>query len=543
MTLPRSAADVLNEHVVFEVECIDRMYLNLYQPLLQHELGVIGFLRGRLGCPVTSTAPLGKVSAAFIAAIGAFIAAQQVPVVHFTKGQRKDDVMHEHLAAFEAAGRTEGVLFVGRAQEKNRVFRTETRRDSEGKTYPWIVKTTGIINQWYFYCVDEDFGPLFLKFSSYFPYTGKLCLNGNHWAQRQATKAGIGFTALDNGFAALDNPEDLPRLQTICDQLGPEQIEALTRKWFALLPHPFTPADQAAGYRYDLSILQAEFSLTQVLDTPVSGRIFFEQVIRDNLDIGRPDSVGLIFNRQIYRKGPRPTPGRFRTRILTEGVTPSLHVDYKQSKIKQYHKLGQALRTETTINDTTDFRIGKRLINLPALREIGFTANRRLLDVQHLSHDPITGADAFDTITQPARTPSGERIPGLRFADPRAHALLAALCTHRLHLDGFTNRDLRPVIAQLLGRPPDTITTGMMSYDLRRLRHHGLIQREPGTHRYHVTDIGLADALFLTRTHDRLLRTGLAENHDQTTNSRLRTAARAYQAALNNLTEQAGLAA
>jgi hypothetical protein len=487
MTLPRSAADVLNDHVVFEVECIDRMYLNVYQPRLQHELGLIGFLRERLGCPVASTAPLAKVSDTFTKAVHRFIAAEQVPLVHFVKGQRKDDVMAEHLTVFRAAGRTQGVVFVGRAQEKNQVFRTEKRRGRDGGTYPWIVRTSGVVNQWYFYCVDEDFGPFFLKLSSYFPYTGKLCINGNHWAQAQAAKAGIGFTALDNGFAALDDLADLPRLQAICDRLGPQQIDALARKWLARLPNPFTAADEGAGYRYDLSILQVEFSLTQVLDTPASGRIFFEQAIRDNLDIGRPDQVGLIFDRKIRRRGKNPTPGRFRTRVITEGVTPSLHVDYKHSKIKQYHKLGKALRTETTINDTRDFAVGKRLDNLPALREIGFTANRRLLDVQNLSHDPITGAGAFEAITQPARTPSGERIPGLRFADPRAQALLAALCAHRLHLDGFTNRDLRPVIAELLGKPGDTISAGQMSYDLRRLRHHGLIERQPGTHRYHVT--------------------------------------------------------
>jgi len=99
-------------------------------------------------------------------------------------------------------------------------------------------------------------------------------------------------------------------------------------------------------------VLQAEFSLTQVLDKPVTGRIFFEQVIRDNLDIGRPDKAGLIFGRRIIRKGPRATPGQFRTRILTDGVVPTLHVDYRHSKIKQYHKGGKALRTETTISDT-----------------------------------------------------------------------------------------------------------------------------------------------------------------------------------------------
>jgi hypothetical protein len=144
------------------------------------------------------------------------------------------------------------------------------------------------------------------------------------------------------------------------------------------------------GRRYEIAVWQAEFSLTQVLDRPVSGRVFFEQVIRNNLDAGRPDQVALIFDRRLKRRGRSATPGPFRTRILTEGVTPSLHVDYKHTKIKQYHKQGRALRTETTINDPRDFGIGKRLTNLPALREVGFSANRRLLGVQRLSPDPPT---------------------------------------------------------------------------------------------------------------------------------------------------------
>ena len=165
-------------------------------------------------------------------------------------------------------------------------------------------------------------------------FTARLCINGNEWAKRQAAKAGIEFEALDNGFAAVD---DVDRLQAICDSLGPEQIEALLRKWLRILPTPFTDADDAAGYRYDLSLLQTEFSLTQMLDTSVSGRIFFEQVLHDNLDAGRPDRISLVFDRRIIRKGKHPTPGRFRTRVITAGVTPSLHIDYKHTTVKQYH--------------------------------------------------------------------------------------------------------------------------------------------------------------------------------------------------------------
>src|ERR1700737_3291694 len=366
MTLPRSVADVLSEHVRFEIECIDRMYLNVYVPRLQYATGLVSYIHKHLGMPVASTAALAPISEAFTASVRAFARDHQIPWVDFAKGQRKDDVAHEFLAGFTG---TEGVLFIGRAQEKTTLFRTRKRRRDDGSSYPWIAADTGVVNHFYFYCLDADFGPFFLKFCSYFPFNAQLCVNGNEWAKRQATKTGIGVTALDNGFAAVDDPA---ALQAICDSLGPLQIDALLRTWLARLPHPFNPADRAAGYRYDISILQAEFSLTQMLDKPVSGRIFFEQVIRDNLGLGRPDRISLIFGRSIYRGRKNHPPGTFATRVLTHGVTPSLHVYYKHTKIKQYHKEGRALRTETTINRTMDFDLGKRLTNMHALREIGY---------------------------------------------------------------------------------------------------------------------------------------------------------------------------
>jgi hypothetical protein len=218
---------------------------------------------------------------------------------------------------------------------------------------------TALVNRYYFYCLDENFGPFFLKFCSYFPYNAKLCLNGHEYAKRQLDREKIAYQALENGIQSCANPK---RLQSICDSLSADKIDALLRKWLRRLPHPFLARDRLAGYRYQISILQIELSLTQVLDRPVSGRIFFEDVIRENLDIGRPKQVQLIFDRGVTKT----TPGSFRTRVITDGVIPSLHIDYKGTRIKQYHKEGQALRTETTINNTRDFYIGKSLCNLPA---------------------------------------------------------------------------------------------------------------------------------------------------------------------------------
>src|SRR3954465_13908261 len=540
MTVARSVSDVPDEHGVFEVESIDRMYLNVWQPRLAYGGGVQGFFVGHRGYHYASTALMDPMTKAFVADIHGFVAARGLELISFAKGQRKDDLAQQFLAKFTEP---EGVLFVGRAQEKAGVWHTQRRYSrSTGSSYAWLVRSSAFINFFYFYCVDADFGPFFLKFSTYFPSPAKLCINGNEWAKRQAAKAGIGYEPLDNGFASCD---DVPAVQQICDRLGPEHIHALPRKWLRILPHPFTDADETAGYRYELSVLQAEFSLTQMLDRPMAGRIFFEQVLHDNLDIGRPDQISLIFNRRIIRTGRSKTPGRFRTRVITNGVIPSLHIDYKNTTIKQYHKLGSALRTEATINDPRDFRLSKRLTTLPALRQIGFTANRRLLGVQRLSHDPIHGARAFTALTAPIVTDTGTRIPGLRFGDPRAHALLQALLIHRLLPYGFTNRELRALVAFLLGTTIEHITAGKMTYDLRRLRTHGLIARIPRTRRYQITDTGLGRALLFPHAHDHLLRTGLAEipDPDPPAPSRLRAAHRAYQTAFDDLARYAHLAA
>jgi hypothetical protein len=501
VTLPRTVAEVIRQHVTLQVEGIDRMYLNVYQPRLQCEGQVAAFFRSHRGHTFASSALMDPITKAFIARVEDFAHHNHIPLIHFAKGQRKEEVALQYRQRFRGS---EGILFVGKAQEKTAVFRTEKRKNPKtGQTYPWIVRSTAMVNHFYFYGLDADFGPFFLKFCTYFPYNAKLCINGHEYVKRQLTKEGIAFEALDNGILSCANPQ---RLQQLCDGLSGAKIDALLRKWLARLPHPFTAQDRAAGYRYDVSILQAEFSLTQVLDRPLTGRIFFEEVIRANLDLGRPDQVQLLFGRRVNRQ----TPGRFRTRVLTEGVTPSLHIDYKRSRIKQYHKEGRVLRTETTINDPRDFRLGKRLVNLPALRQIGFQANRRLLDVQTISQDCSVGEDAFRRVNEPTHV-NGQRASALRFADTAVQALLSALLVFRLLPRGFCNRDLREHWAPLLGRAPEAVTPGQMTYHLRRLRLHGLIERIPKSHRYHVTESGWRMALFCTRVYNRVLRPGLAQ--------------------------------
>jgi hypothetical protein len=506
MSVAYSVAEILRDHVTLAVESLDRVYLNVYVPKLQYAQGVAAFFRFHRGHKFASSVLMAPMTRAFIAEIEAYLHQDNIPLLTFTKGQRKDDLAAEYLKRFTGQ---EGLLFVGKAQENVPVFRTEKRRNPQtGRPYAWIVRSSAPVNHYYFYGVDRDFGPFFLKFCSYFPYTAKLCFNGHEYAKRQLAQAGIAFEALDNGFL---NCADPARLQAICDELSAEKIDTFAHKWLARLPQPFTPDDRAAGYGYQLSILQAECSLTQVLDRPVTGRIFFEQVIRENLDLGRPDQVKLIFGRRVSRR----TPGRFQTRVITQGVTPSLYVNYKSSRIKQYHKEGRAPRTETTVNNPNDFGLPKRLSGLPALRAVGFATNRRLLDVQRISHDCALGEAAFQQVNRPVVV-GAQRASALHFADPRVQAVFSVLVLFRLLPEGFANADLREHLAPVLGLVPSQLTPECMTYHLRRLRLHGLIERLPHRHRYRVTDRGLRIALFFTRTYARLLRPGLSHLRPET---------------------------
>jgi len=493
---------IIRDRVTLTVDCIDRLYLNGYVPRLQTSGQIVGFLRDHLGNPIPSPALLRPVHDRFVRDVGTFADAGQIPVVHFERGQRKDDIAAEHRTRFTKA---EGVVFIGVAQERASAFKARKLTGNERGVLFEFSRQSVAVNHYYFYIQDREWGPGFVKVGTYLPYPVRVCLNGHEWAKQQARQVGLGFTSLDNGFLACDDPD---RLQAICDGLGPPDVQRFFDRWSARLPWPLTTVDRTAGYQHRLSIWQLEVSRTQVFDQPVQGRHFFETVIRENLDLGRPDRISLLFPKRITRRTPAPTHG-YRTRVITTGIAPSLHVEYKHTDVKQYFKEERALRTETTINDPTDFQSKKALETLPQLRATGARINEQMLAVERVSHACSLSQDALALLQTP-RQQDGQRIPALRFGDPRVVALLQALCGFAHLPAGFRNRDLRPQVAALLGRDLASYSRGAMTYDLRRLRLHGLIERVPRTHRYTLTSFGLRVAFFCSKVYLRILRPGSA---------------------------------
>src|SRR3989442_3743288 len=220
-----SVAELQRENIILELECIDRMYLNAYVPKLTSENGVAGYFRGFLGHRFASTKSAAGKSEGFVRAIMEFIQREDIALVRFEKGMRKDEVMKKHLRKFPGK---QGGLFVGVAQEKARVPRTIRKRFGDGGSIPWIDYSSAMVNFYYFYCVDEDFGPFFIKFCSYFPYNARLCLNGHEYCKRQLEKEHLPFQPLENGVLSCADPK---RLQKICDGLTAKKILALWKKW------------------------------------------------------------------------------------------------------------------------------------------------------------------------------------------------------------------------------------------------------------------------------------------------------------------------
>lgn len=492
-------SSLLRDHVTLQVRSVDRLFLQAYVPKLMSQHQLVRFMLDR-GFTIPSPALLAKQGRAYVAAIERFVGDHDIPVVRFAKGASKEDTARPYLQAAERDGRF-GVVLVGLAQEKTSAWRGWRQGGRDEHPHFEFGRQTVFVNHYYFYILDPDWGPAFIKTCAYAPFGVWVYLNGHEWGKRQAARAGIAFEALDNGFRSTT---DAAALAAICERLCAREVWRFFDRWMSRLPSPFTNADRRRGYRYQLAFRQLELSDTRVFDRPAAGRAWFEQTIRDQLTLGRPDQVALVFQRRINRR----TPGRFHTRVINAGVDPAIQVHYRHSKVKQYFKEGRALRTETTVNDTRDFGIGRLLTdaNWDALVAIGRDINQRLLDAQLDACQCAPDAATLQHIVLPS-THDGQPAPGLRFGDPRVMALLACLCAFTHLIDGFTNRSLRTLIAQLL---PD-YDARRMTYDLRRLRRKGLIRRLPRSNRYELTSTGRRLAVFFTKTYTRIVNPSLAE--------------------------------
>jgi hypothetical protein len=532
-----TVASVLADHVDFRVSCVDRIFCQGYIAGLQSEGLVVRFLLDH-GFEIPSPVGLRRVHDRLADAVDRFAVEYDVPVVHFARRESKEDAARPYLAAAAAAD-AEGVVLIGVAQERVSGWRGFRKGGSASHPHFVYRRQSLWVNHYYFYVWDRAFGPGFVKLCPYAPYPVWIWCNGHEWLKRQLTGAGVGFTELDNGIRAAADPA---RAQQLADRLTAGQVRGFAERWLARLPSPLDEIDRRAGRHYEFSVRQLEISDTAVFDRPRAGRAFFEAAIREHLDLGRPEKVSLVVDRQISRR----TPGRFETRVITPGVDPQIQIHYRSSKVKAYFKEHRALRVETTINNPADFGTRKTLNheNWQALLATGKAINARFLAALGEGAPPPPDAATLEQVVLPS-TLDGVRAPGLRVGDPRVMALLAAISSFSHVVGGLTNAGLTTLVGALLDRP---YTSRQASYDLRRLRRKGFIERLPGHNVYQLTEHGRTTATFLTKLVSRAVVPTLTELQDPQkpppgTDRPIVTAWRRYEHEVDALLRVTGLAA
>ena len=300
-------ATLLRDHVTLTCRSVDRIFLQAYVPKLQSVGGVCQFLYWQKGFAIPSSAAFGKIGDAYVAEVHRWAKANAIPVRRFAKGENKEQIARPLIEAAEREGGDGRVVLIGIAQEKAPVWRSWKAKGQEHAAHPHMEwgRQMAFVNHFYFYLWDPEWGGAFWKTNAYAPWPIWIWLNGHTGRKRQCDKAGIGYTALDNGFRDCEDPA---ALQRICDRLGSGAVKSFFWRWHTRLPSPLTRADLRAGYVYELAFRQFEISDTRVFDRPAAGRSFFEQLIRDHLDVGRPESVSLIFDRRINRTDPGHVP-------------------------------------------------------------------------------------------------------------------------------------------------------------------------------------------------------------------------------------------
>jgi hypothetical protein len=503
-----TVASLLAEHVSFRCVSVDRIGIRGYIPGLMYEGGVVKFLVEQ-GNSIPSPAALNRNRQRLVSELDALVSALDVPMVRFKTGQSKEDTARPYQDAAAGAGRF-GLVLVGKAQERTSSWRgfIDDSHAAHRPNHPHIVwrRQSSVPDHWYLYFADEQWGPASLRLCSYAPYPLWVNANGHEWAKVQLARAGVGFQALDNGLRAVEDPVLAHR---ICARLGAGHVRDLLRRMMAVVPDPLTTADRRAGFDWAFSIAQLEISDTAVFDQPRRARAWFEAAIGCHLDLGRPEQVSLVVDRKVINRGRFKTPGRFATEVITRDIAPQLQIHYKSSKAKAYLKEGRALRVETTVNNAEDFAVHKTLNadNWRALRRLGAATNARFLaalgEGQPGLPDPVT----LESVVLPS-IHDGQRAPALRFGDPRTMALLASIASFTHVIGGLTNKGLRAHMAHLW--QPD-YSPAQATYDLRRLRLKGFIERVEHTNTYRVTQQGLRIAAFFTQLASRVVIPTLTE--------------------------------
>jgi hypothetical protein len=481
------------QSIRFQYSCFDRMLLNAVVQTMQQPAMIVGFLDTYRHVPSITRAYFRQVSDDYHRFVSRLAAQQDVPIVEPPKGVRREDWVEPY---YRRLGSQCGIAVILKSRENARIAVSYATPSGGNR----IEVVTRFVWQYYFYLRDQEWGRMFVRISTYFPFNARVCVNQHEWLARRLADEGVHFGKAANAIIHCAHPEQLQRL---ADSLSPADLEVPVQHWLRELVPFYASSDpnRISDCVYRLFGSQVEYCTNLVFSRRAALDRMVERLLDLNRCIGRPDKLSTVFGRRITKS----YRGGLKTQIADHHLgNPVIRSEYKDSSIKQYVRDHRLLRTEVTSYNTTDLGVGKSINNLPQLRRVMNAINERYLTIQQDVLETYVDRGQLARLREPTITASGRRTPGLKLDDPRLLAVMQALtCFAHVARGGrFRTRDLHQRTAETLGLTTDTYRLAQLRYDLAKLRAKGLVVKVPKTQTYRLSPQGLRICiLFLKLAH------------------------------------------
>ena len=491
-------AKLFDSLLVFVYHCFDRIVIHGYLSGLSRPEQVVHFVREVLGIPVVSKEVLSQRTDDYRNWVEAYARNHKIPIEWAEKGLRKEDHVLPALRRMEKRG-AHGVYFIFKSMEQGRTFRiTVPKYATQDPNHRILAVQRSRFTHYYFYIRDEVLGPIIVRVASFFPFHASYWLNGHSFIEQELTRAGIGFHKDDNAFLAV---EDVARLQAAADRLSPAIIRKQLDYWTLILGPKFSKKERTQmNLSRFYAIAQIEYCRNFIFKRHFPIYKIFERSCEIGLWRLTANRISEIFGVRLNK--------RLRGKLATviDQIEHGHHVFrayWKNACLKQYEKFSRFLRNELCSNNLRDFGLKKGLDHLDAVRQPFQTITDRFASFQAQCLNVHVDFPLLQRLALPV-TIGTVRYPGIKIHDARIIRLLEVMLHGGSTVGGWTTKQIHQAVLTTFHLSASAYGLNQLRYDLRKLKGHGLLERDGPRYAYQLTAKGVQVALLFLFFHKRL---------------------------------------
>ena len=491
-------AKLYSSLLVFVYHCFDRIVIHGYLSGLSRPEQVVYFFHEVLGIPVVNKDVLSRRTDDYRSWVEAYAGNHRIPIQWAEKGVRKEDQVLPSLHRLEKQ-KTYGVYFIFKSMEQGRTFRISVPKfPTQDPNYRVLAHQRSRFTHYYFYIRDQVLGPIILRVASFFPFHATYWLNGHSFMEQELNRKRIGFRKNDNAFLAVD---DVDALQAAADRLSPEVIRKQLDYWTFLLGPKFSAKERS---QMNLSRFYAMAQIEYCRNFIFKHHFPIHKIFERSCEIGlwrlTGNRISEIFGVRLNKR----LRGKLSTVI--DQIEHGHHVFrayWKNAFLKQYEKFSRFLRNELCSNNLRDFGLKKNLDHLDAVRKRFQTITDRFAGFQAQYLNVHVDFPLLQRLALPI-TAGSVRYPGIKIHDVRIIRLLEVLLHAGNNVGGWTAKQIHSAVLATFQLPTKTYVLNQLRYDLRKLKGHGLVERNGRHYAYRLTTKGVQMALLFLFFHKRL---------------------------------------